>query len=426
MEVRRIPMRLARSTLPAIIALVLFGVSSKATGSDEDGIPPTGEVFHDFGIAGLEVTPAGEGLYDVDVELVVIPEAPPTQPIHVEVRSSDSQPVGTLTIPTVGLPPYTCCVSTCAVVPGYQFTCSGACVTGEAPRVCEYTRKAKLAGVPLVPGETILAVADPSQLHIEVADDAALPNSLEASAPPETGGEVFHDFGITALEVTPSSGGLYDVDVEVTVIPEAAPTQPIRVELLAGGPDPVGALDFPTVGLPPYTCCVSTCAVVTGYQFTCNGTCVTGEAPRVCEYKRTSRLTGVLLEPGSELLAVADADGLHVEVGQGDALLANSHSVIVPVHGGPGGFLRGDSNSDGALDISDPVSLLGCLFLGDTCPSCSDAADANDDGALDISDALYSLGYVFLGGPAPPAPLTECGADPTQDALDCKSYPACQ
>ena len=81
-------------------------------------------------------------------------------------------------------------------------------------------------------------------------------------------------------------------------------------------------------------------------------------------------------------------------------------------------FVRGDSNADGAVNISDPVSTLGFLFLGNpSALQCKDAADSNDDAKLNISDAVHTLGFLFLGTPAPPAPFgsspTDCGVDPT-------------
>jgi hypothetical protein len=86
-----------------------------------------------------------------------------------------------------------------------------------------------------------------------------------------------------------------------------------------------------------------------------------------------------------------------------------------------GSFLRGNSNGDVAVDISDAVYTLAFLFLGGPSPSCRDAADANDDGAIDISDAVYTLAFLFLGGPAPPPPgPTVPGPDPTEDALPCR------
>ncbi len=91
-------------------------------------------------------------------------------------------------------------------------------------------------------------------------------------------------------------------------------------------------------------------------------------------------------------------------------------------------FRRGDANSSGLVDIADPVSLLGCLFLGTACPACPDAADSNDDGKLDLSDASYTLAWLFLGGRAPPSPgPIECEADPTTDRLGPCNYdlPGC-
>ncbi len=85
-------------------------------------------------------------------------------------------------------------------------------------------------------------------------------------------------------------------------------------------------------------------------------------------------------------------------------------------------FTRGDANADGAIDIGDPIALLGILFSGETPIDCDDALDANDDGLIDIADAIRVLSYLFgSAGPLPP-PL-QCGSDPTDDALDCPTYP---
>jgi len=82
-------------------------------------------------------------------------------------------------------------------------------------------------------------------------------------------------------------------------------------------------------------------------------------------------------------------------------------------------FLRGDSNRDGRRNISDPISLLGWLFLGDGEPTCKDAADANDDGQLNVSDSITMLGYLFLGAGPLPEPIEREGQDATDDALAC-------
>ena len=85
-------------------------------------------------------------------------------------------------------------------------------------------------------------------------------------------------------------------------------------------------------------------------------------------------------------------------------------------------FVRGDSNSDGTVDIADPVYTLAHLFLGQPRPSCPDAADADDSGELDISDAIYLLTFLFLGGDPPPPPFPERGG-PTPGGLSCDTPP---
>ena len=86
-------------------------------------------------------------------------------------------------------------------------------------------------------------------------------------------------------------------------------------------------------------------------------------------------------------------------------------------------FLRGDSTSDGKLDIGDPIGILDALFRGGRPPACEDAADANDDGRIDISDPIHIIGHLFLAGAPPPAPHPECGPDPTVDGLRCEESP---
>jgi hypothetical protein len=85
-------------------------------------------------------------------------------------------------------------------------------------------------------------------------------------------------------------------------------------------------------------------------------------------------------------------------------------------------FLRGDSNGDGVLDLSDAVNTLAALFSGAPFPACADAADSNDDGEVDISDPMRALRYLFLGAeelPGGPA----CAPDATLDRLDCSESP---
>jgi hypothetical protein len=86
----------------------------------------------------------------------------------------------------------------------------------------------------------------------------------------------------------------------------------------------------------------------------------------------------------------------------------------------PNVFVRGDSNRDGAIDLSDPIATLAHLFSG-RLAICQDAADVDDDGSISISDAISALRFLFLEGTPPAAPFPLRGRDVTDDALGCDS-----
>lgn len=91
----------------------------------------------------------------------------------------------------------------------------------------------------------------------------------------------------------------------------------------------------------------------------------------------------------------------------------------------PIAFRRGDVNADSATNLTDVVFFLSHLFGGGIEPACAKSADVDDSGELDVSDAAFLLNSLFSGGPRPPHPFTECGFDPTIDALTCRSFPGC-
>ena len=84
-------------------------------------------------------------------------------------------------------------------------------------------------------------------------------------------------------------------------------------------------------------------------------------------------------------------------------------------------FTRGDVNSDGVLDLSDPIRILEHLYQGKPSGPCLDALDGDDTGELDLSDPIYLLSYLFQGGPEPPPPYPDRGPDPTVDTLVCEA-----
>jgi plastocyanin len=82
-------------------------------------------------------------------------------------------------------------------------------------------------------------------------------------------------------------------------------------------------------------------------------------------------------------------------------------------------FLRGDTNDDGGVDISDASATLSFLFTGGEKGNCDDALDANDDGQIDIGDPVFTLNYLFLGSTAIRDPFPLAGQDRTEDELRC-------
>ncbi len=89
-------------------------------------------------------------------------------------------------------------------------------------------------------------------------------------------------------------------------------------------------------------------------------------------------------------------------------------------------FRRGDSNSDGSIDIADPIFVLGYLFRDAAPPGCLEAANVNDDSALDIADVVYMLSYIFRSMSPPRPPFPACGVDPDPTtSIGCLDFPPC-
>lgn len=90
-------------------------------------------------------------------------------------------------------------------------------------------------------------------------------------------------------------------------------------------------------------------------------------------------------------------------------------------------FVRGDSNADGTVDLSDALWTLGHLFLGEPeTLGCAKAADTDGSGLVDISDAVALLGHLFLGRAAPPGPFPECGTETSPTSPLCDIFPPCR
>jgi hypothetical protein len=109
--------------------------------------------------------------------------------------------------------------------------------------------------------------------------------------------------------------------------------------------------------------------------------------------------------------------GMSVRFEGEGGLPAGIETTLDPTGYGELPFLRGDANGDRALDITDPVWILRCLFLDGNCGNCRDASDADDSGEVTITDPIQLLTWRFLNGPPPAAPFPGCGLDPSGDQL---------
>jgi len=70
--------------------------------------------------------------------------------------------------------------------------------------------------------------------------------------------------------------------------------------------------------------------------------------------------------------------------------------------------VRGDTNCDSDLNITDAIILLNSLFRG-TGPVCCDvAADTSGDGRLSLADLLVILGWLYRGERLPAAASNGC------------------
>ncbi len=130
----------------------------------------------------------------------------------------------------------------------------------------------------------------------------------------------------------------------------------------------------------------------------------------------SSRVQLTFTRPGAYRVRLAVDDGLPPD---------STGSAEVEITVTAGGFIRGDADSSGEVDLTDAVFTLLRLFAGGAEPRCLKAADSNDDGQIDVTDAVSSLRFLFLGDSAIPAPYPACGEEVKPDTLSCESFPPC-
>lgn len=81
-------------------------------------------------------------------------------------------------------------------------------------------------------------------------------------------------------------------------------------------------------------------------------------------------------------------------------------------------FIRGDTNGDGDVTITDAYLLRDFVHGLKDLGAPQDAADVDDNGVINIADVDYLFRYLMSSGAPPAAPFPAPGTDPTLDSLD--------
>lgn len=124
-----------------------------------------------------------------------------------------------------------------------------------------------------------------------------------------------------------------------------------------------------------------------------------------------------LLQPGTNVLAIE----VHNQALDSSDLSLSAELVVGWEGGGVQAlFIRGDTDMDGRLSITDAIRIIRYLFWGDIEFTCVEAADADDDGRINITDPIALLDFLFREGPPPPPPYPDPGTDADDDPFDCQ------
>ena len=115
--------------------------------------------------------------------------------------------------------------------------------------------------------------------------------------------------------------------------------------------------------------------------------------------------TRIPLAPGT----LVDSLRVDLDVGSETFVTMTEIEVIARSSASPlVAFRRGDADCNAVIDLTDASRMFGGLFRNaGFC--CEAAADVDTDGRVNLADPLFLLNYLFLNGPTPEAPFERCG-----------------
>lgn len=254
-----------------------------------------------------------------------------------------------------------------------------------------YAFKAVLVCVSLLP----LAVRAEPVVLSSVFDPAVGPNEYVVQFPPELGGETVF---------MPIQGGEFELEVDdeagtARIVSWTQDVAPIEIFGMSTGPI--------QISVDPEAASEGTYDKTASNSFSVSAVFVVEfDDTELRELGFESPFSMVGLEVGNIYQVGPQAQIQMSLQGEGEAAgSAFSYTCRTTarfdVEIGEGQAQPGDVNQDGALDISDPVGMLGSLFQGGNL-ACEAAAEVNGDDSFDLSDPVYLLGFLFQGG-TPPA-----------------------
>ena len=135
---------------------------------------------------------------------------------------------------------------------------------------------------------------------------------------------------------------------------------------------------------------------------------LTAQRSSIAERRADEQIKWQVISGGGSVNSISGSYGLSGTVGQ-TATGGGTGGAYKISHGFWQDFassetcciVAGDSDDNGAFNISDAVHDVNRVFKGGPAAPCCDAADADNNGAFNISDAVYKINRVFKGGPPP-------------------------
>lgn len=88
-----------------------------------------------------------------------------------------------------------------------------------------------------------------------------------------------------------------------------------------------------------------------------------------------------------------------------DTVMMMNQNQVLETSLVPGGYVAGDANADGTLNVGDAVYLINFVFKFGPPPFPYATGDVNCDGTANVGDAVYLVNHIFKGGDPP----QECG-----------------